>query len=68
MKSDNSQDSLAKFPEDDLDLDDDDRDRGAGIEEEDYDVGAVLGWADLGEVDRDEARFRKGRRWPSSRR
>ena len=44
-----------------LDLDDDHPDRDVAVEQEDDDVGAVLGGLDLGQIDRDEAGLGVGR-------
>ena len=43
-----------------LDLDDEDPDRDVAVEQEDDNVGAVLGGPDLGQIDRDEARLGVG--------
>jgi hypothetical protein len=43
-----------------LDLDDEHPDGDIAVEQEDDDVGAVLGGPDLGQIDRDEARFGVG--------
>jgi hypothetical protein len=45
-----------------LDLDDDDPDRDVAVEQDDDHIGAVFGRLDLGQVGRDEAGFRVGRK------